>query len=110
MGLSPESILVLQGFMIALSTIAITLRFWLRALASHQKSSLMSRFWWDDWLALADLVCLQDVYKKSSYLHTDASIAIRHCDLFDEHYETLSPHDQAMAWKILYAEYFPYDM
>lgn len=27
-----------------------------------------------------------------------------------KHYETLSPNDQALAWKLLFSEYLPYDM
>lgn len=48
-GRGPE-ILAVSGTMIALTTIAVALRFWARLVAP--KNGL----WWDDWLSLAALV------------------------------------------------------
>lgn len=45
-----SSILAVSGAMIALSTVAVALRFWGRYIA--HKNVL----WWDDWLSLAALV------------------------------------------------------
>lgn len=43
--------------MIILSTVAIILRFWSRAVTGG-KSAFRERYWWDDWLALIALVSL----------------------------------------------------
>ena len=42
--------------MIIIPVVTIALRFWSRALGLGIKSSNGSRFWWDDWLALAVIV------------------------------------------------------
>ncbi|CAD6441948.1 e147b13e-ce82-4cc9-8935-6b00fdbc5a0d [Sclerotinia trifoliorum] len=121
MGFSPASIVDLQVIMIILSVLAVSLRFWSRALFFERKqSSPMSRFWWDDWLALADLVRLA---KKSSgpliFMLTNLwPFVIATCSIniywvsygLGTHYDTLSSYEQAIASKLLFAEYFPYDV
>ena len=49
----------------ALATLAIILRFWSRALPTDKRAS---RFWWDDWTALAGLV---SNLRKVEYITTD---------------------------------------
>ncbi|KAL9122166.1 MAG: hypothetical protein Q9187_001281 [Circinaria calcarea] len=52
------SLLKLNVAMIVVATIAVGLRFWSRAVTRSSKFSKGTRFWWDDWLALANLVWL----------------------------------------------------
>lgn len=50
-----------QGFVIAMTVmvvLSITLRFWSRSLIVRGNLEHgVGRFWWDDWVALAALVC-----------------------------------------------------
>jgi hypothetical protein len=44
--------------MMVLPTVVILVRFWSRALLpAYSMSKMPTRFWWDDWTALAAAVC-----------------------------------------------------
>ena len=63
-GIKPAAIPIgADAFLIAISTLALSLRFLSRKLSN-------AGFWWDDWLALAAWVCSQ--------AHDPRSVAVLH--------------------------------
>ncbi|KAF2796645.1 hypothetical protein K505DRAFT_373057 [Melanomma pulvis-pyrius CBS 109.77] len=84
----------LAGVFMALSVLAVGIRFWSRIITK-------SRLWWDDWLALAALLlaiaqCVLTIYWTSIGL--------------GKHAKDLPPSHLMAGLKILYANYFLYDV
>ncbi|KAF2865016.1 hypothetical protein BDV95DRAFT_531823, partial [Massariosphaeria phaeospora] len=88
--------------MVVLTTTAITLRFWSRALGSrHLSGRRVHRFWWDDGIALIAVF----------FIIAWLGLAFAEVQLgFGRHIWMVPPENLPSIFKLLYAIYFVYDV
>lgn len=67
--LDPSGLTALCIFMMIVSTLAVILRVWSRLTQKEQN------FWWDDWCAIASLVCVQTTQSYLMSRSTNAPVA-----------------------------------
>ncbi len=106
----------LSVVMIILPTVAVTLRVWSRLTLKSQ------RIWWDDWFAIASLVCAFHCPDHQSHcldlltcrkpcVLAELSILLQWVsDGLGHHTSQLSPEETALGPKYLYAAIYFYDL
>ena len=99
--------------MMALAAVAIILRFWSRALPTDNRTS---RFWWDDWTALAGLVGdLGKLGYMTANVHQPFSLITLSLGLYmvrlglGKHFTEIPPENVHKQLKALYGLYICYD-